>query len=84
MTTSNGHHSGNGAPFPSDKPLVRVDEFFGADVFTERVMQQRLPKDVSRKLLRTIAHGDRLDHEVADVVAAAMKVWPVSGWNQCV
>ncbi len=55
----------------------RVDQVFGADVFSERVMQQRLPKDVYKRLLRTINHAEPLDHESADVIAAAMKDWAI-------
>jgi glutamine synthetase len=54
---------------------TRVDELFASDVFTERVMQQRLPKDVFKKLVRTIQHGEPLDPMLADVVASAMKEW---------
>jgi len=54
-----------------------VEKVFAQDVFTERVMQQRLPKDAYKRLLRTINHGERLDEEIADVVAAAMKDWAV-------
>ena len=50
---------------------------FGADVFTERVMQSRLPKDVFKRLQRTINQGEPLDHDVADIVASAMKDWAV-------
>ncbi len=55
----------------------QVDRIFGQDVFTERVMQQRLPKDVYKKLLRTIEHAEPLDPGVADVVAAAIKDWAI-------
>ncbi|MBX3377427.1 MAG: glutamine synthetase III [Phycisphaeraceae bacterium] len=54
-----------------------VERTFAADVFTERVMQQRLPKDVYKRLLRTIRLAEPLDAAVADVVAAAMKDWAV-------
>jgi glutamine synthetase len=54
---------------------TRVDELFASDVFTERVMQQRLPRDVYKKLIRTIQHGEPLDPALADVVASAMKEW---------
>ncbi|MCA9298934.1 MAG: glutamine synthetase III, partial [Phycisphaerales bacterium] len=50
-------------------------EEFGSDVFSERVMQQRLPKDVFKRLRAAMSHGAPLDPEVADVVAAAMKDW---------
>ncbi|MCC6284342.1 MAG: glutamine synthetase III [Phycisphaerales bacterium] len=56
-------------------PADAVLDQFGADVFSERVLQQRLPKDVYRRLLRTIHHGDALDPAIADIVAAAMKDW---------
>jgi glutamine synthetase len=55
----------------------RVQEEFACDVFSERQMQQRLPKDVFRRLMRTIQHGEPLPHELADVIAAAMKEWAV-------
>ena len=54
-----------------------VEKSFGNDVFTERVMQQRLPKDVFKRLQRTIKLGEPLDAAIADVVAAAMKDWAV-------
>ncbi len=55
----------------------RVDQVFGADVFSERVMQQRLPKDVFKRLQRTMNHAEALDHDSADVIAAAMKDWAI-------
>jgi glutamine synthetase len=53
----------------------RVEQTFADDVFTLKVMQQRLPKDIFRQLQRTIQHGEALNPAVADVVAAAMKEW---------
>lgn len=55
----------------------RVDAYFGCDVFSQRVMRQRLPKDVYKRLMHTIEHGEPLDPQVADVVAAAMKDWAI-------
>ncbi len=59
----------------SNSHQERVEEIFGADVFSERVMQQRLPKDVFKRLQRTILHGEPIDAALADIVAAAMKEW---------
>lgn len=56
---------------------TNVDALFCADVFSERVMRQRLPKDVFKQLQRTIQKGEPLDAQLADVVAAAMKDWAV-------
>ncbi|MBL9032157.1 MAG: glutamine synthetase III [Phycisphaerae bacterium] len=52
-----------------------IEKIFASDVFTERAMQQRLPKDVFKRVQRTIKLGERLDPAVADIVAAAMKDW---------
>ncbi|MFN5945714.1 MAG: glutamine synthetase III [Phycisphaerae bacterium] len=69
-TSSNGtHHRDN------SHTDHRVDHSFASDVFTERVMQQRLPKEVFKRLQRTIKHGEPLEAGLADVVAAAMKEW---------
>lgn len=55
----------------------KLDINFGADVFSERVMRQRLPKDAFKRLMRTIQAGERLDAELADIVATAMKDWAI-------
>jgi glutamine synthetase len=54
-----------------------VEKSYGQDVFTERLMQQRLPKDVFKRLQRTIKLGEKLDEAIADVVASAIKDWAV-------
>jgi len=58
-------------------PMTNVDQIFAADVFTRRIMRQRLPKEIYRSLVRTIDHGEPLDPQVADVVAATMKDWAI-------
>lgn len=55
----------------------RLDAIYGVDVFSERTMRQRLPKDVFKRLMQTINQGARLDPQLADVVAAAMKDWAI-------
>ncbi|TVQ62628.1 MAG: glutamine synthetase type III [Phycisphaerales bacterium] len=74
-TTLPGDHAGRLAQNISAR--YSVEQAFGTDVFTERVMQQRLPKDVFKRLQRTINDGVRLDPDVADIVAASMKDWAV-------
>ncbi len=51
-----------------------ADEF-GLDVFSERVMQERLPKQVYKAIQRTLHFGEPLDPTLADTVANAMKDW---------
>ncbi|MGB0716024.1 MAG: glutamine synthetase III [Phycisphaerae bacterium] len=55
----------------------RVDQYFGRDTFSNSVMRQRLPKDIYKRLQRTIQAGEPLDMQVANVVAASMKDWAV-------
>ncbi len=58
-------------------PIDRIDQVYGTDVFSRRVMRQRLPKEVFKSLIRTIDAGEPLDAQVADVVAATMKDWAI-------
>jgi glutamine synthetase len=55
----------------------RVDQYFGCDVFGPREMRQRLPKDIYKRLRRTIEKHQPLDLAVANSVATAMKEWAV-------
>jgi glutamine synthetase len=57
--------------------LESVEAIYSRDVFSPATMRQRLPKDVFKRLLRTIDRGEPLDHSVADVVASAMKDWAI-------
>jgi glutamine synthetase len=50
---------------------------FASNVFSEKVMKDRLPKGVYRALQRTIKQGEKLDSSVADSVASAMKDWAI-------
>ena len=55
----------------------RIPDIFASMVFSEDVMRERLPKDVYKSLLRTIATGKEIDASIADVVAGAMKDWAI-------
>ena len=54
-----------------------VPNMFGSMVFNDDVMRQRLPKDVYKSLVKTIATGETLDASIADCVANAMKDWAI-------
>lgn len=58
-------------------PPSAIEAIFGRDVFSERVMRQRLPKDVFQSLQKTIRFGAPLDHSAADTIANAMKDWAI-------
>ncbi len=55
-----------------------VPALFGSMVFNEAVMKERLPKDVYKKLQKTMREGTAIDPDVAAVVASAMKDWAIS------
>jgi glutamine synthetase len=56
--------------------LTNIDnQIYGANVFSPIVQRQRLPKDVYKKLSKTLARGEALDTSLADAVALAMKEW---------
>lgn len=57
--------------------MSNVPEIFGENVFNENVMRDKLPKEVFKKLMKTIELGAPLDVSIANVVANAMKDWAV-------
>jgi len=54
-----------------------VSEIFGSMVFNDETMKERLPKETYGALRNTIQNGERLELNVANVVANAMKDWAV-------
>ncbi len=56
---------------------MNVPELFGSNVFNRQVMQDKLPKEIYKSLIKTIDEGAPLDMSVANVVANAMKDWAV-------
>jgi glutamine synthetase len=65
----NGHGIGSPDLTASD------NQVFGENVFSPAIQRQRLPKDVYKKLSKTLAKGEALDTTLADAVALAMKEW---------
>ncbi len=58
--------------------MKNVPDFFGCNVFDDRVMKAKLSSKVYQSLRRTIDEGSKLDISVANAVAAAMKDWAVA------
>lgn len=54
---------------------MNIFEIFGSQVFNDEVMKTALPKTTYKALKNTIAKGESLSSEVADIVANAMKTW---------
>ena len=54
-----------------------IPALYGSLVFNDKVMRNKLPKDVYKALKKTIENGTHLELEVANSVAVAMKEWAV-------
>ncbi len=57
--------------------MSTVSDYFGSQVFDDRVMRATLSADVYASLRHTIDEGTELDIGVANAVAEAMKNWAV-------
>ena len=57
--------------------MSTVSDYFGSQVFDDRVMRANLSADVYASLRHTIDEGTELDIGVANAVAEAMKNWAV-------
>ncbi len=55
----------------------RIPELYGSLVFNDRIMREKLPKDVYKALRKTIDQNLPLELDVANSVAVAMKEWAV-------
>lgn len=57
--------------------MSTITEAFGSYVFNDTTMKNKLPKETYRAMQSTIKNGKRLDPEVANIVANAMKDWAI-------
>lgn len=54
-----------------------IPELYGSLVFNDKVMRNKLPKDMYKALKKTIQNGTHLELDVANSVAVAMKEWAI-------
>ena len=75
------HTVGSVAPFlfmkRSNTTMITVSDYFGSLVFDDVIMKATLSDDVYRSLRKTIDEGAKLEIDVANAVAVAMKDWAV-------
>lgn len=57
---------------------LRVSDFYGINTFDLNKMKDKLPKEVYTKLVSTIQAGGKLDREISNTVANAMKEWALA------
>jgi glutamine synthetase len=59
-------------------PSHKISDFFGMSVFGIDAMRDTLSSETFKKVNRAIKEGSRIDEDVAEEVAAAMKAWAMS------
>ncbi|HIX58981.1 MAG TPA: glutamine synthetase III [Candidatus Blautia gallistercoris] len=57
--------------------MKSIPELYGSLVFSDKVMKDKLPKDIYKALRKTIENGTHFELDVANAVAVAMKEWAV-------
>jgi len=56
-------------------PAAKISDYFGSSVFGKDAMKAYMPNDAFKKLNNAIDKGEKIDMDLADTIAAAMKVW---------
>ncbi len=56
---------------------TKIPDLYGSLVFNDKVMREKLPKDIYKALRKTIDNNTHLELDVANSVAVAMKEWAV-------
>ena len=54
---------------------TNISDIFGMYVFSQKTMQKYLPKDAFENLSTAISSGEKIDRNLANEVATAMKKW---------
>ena len=54
-----------------------IPELYGSLVFNDKIMREKLPKDIYKALRKTIENNTHLELDVANSVAVAMKEWAI-------
>ncbi|MFC5270198.1 glutamine synthetase III [Adhaeribacter terreus] len=59
-------------------PSQKISEFYGRNVFGTEAMRATLASEYFKKLQNAIKNGTKVEHNVADAVASAMRTWAMS------
>jgi glutamine synthetase len=57
--------------------VFNVADVFGSNVFSDKVMKERLPKQTYKAFKKSIDEGTKLTMDVANVIANSMKDWAI-------
>ncbi len=56
-------------------PKQKVSEYYGENVFNRKTMQKYLSKETYKAITQAIDNGIQIDREIANLVAAGMRMW---------
>ncbi|WP_242918963.1 glutamine synthetase III family protein [Pontibacter liquoris] len=59
-------------------PAEKISDFFGENVFGLEAMRATMSSDYFKRLRKAIERGEKVDRNLADAVASAMKTWAMS------
>ncbi|MCC9138251.1 glutamine synthetase III [Pontibacter silvestris] len=59
-------------------PIEKISDYYGENVFGFDTMRATMSSDYYKRLRRIIDAGEKVDRNLADAVAAAMKSWAMS------
>jgi glutamine synthetase len=68
----------NRKPKHIELPAGKISDFYGKNVFNQMAMREFLPEKAYKSLMASMNQGVRIDREIADQVASAMKDWAIS------
>lgn len=65
-------------PLVVTPPSTKISDYFGENVFNQKVMREYLTDEAYDNVMDAIDNGTRIDRKVADQVASSMKEWSMS------
>ena len=61
----------------NNKTGKAVSAYYGEDTFSPKIMEKMLPKDVYNSYTERIANRKKIDLDIANSIAHAMKEWAI-------
>ncbi len=65
-------------PKQPEAPAVRVSQYFGEKAFNGDAMREHLTPEAYKSVMDAMFKGERIERQIADQVASAMKDWAIN------
>lgn len=59
----------------NESTKISPSDLFGSHVFTRKIMQQMLPREIYKNIINAMEGSEKIRPEYADTIAVAMKEW---------